>query len=214
MKILIAAATYAEIAPFLNALAVTGIPDEPIIFDKHELTFVVSGVGMVSMAYALGKAFTKRKYDLAINVGIAGSFSKKIKIGQLVEVREDIFSELGAEDDEEFITLEEMQLGDIFYSGSFRDPSTTDLQKVKGITVNRVHGNEESIENVLEMFTPKVESMEGAAFFYACEEAEIPSLQVRTISNYVEKRDRNNWDIPLAVKNINIWLHGFLKNLN
>ncbi len=214
MKILIVAATYAEIAPFLSTLSITGIPDEPVNFNRHELSFAISGVGMVSMAYALGKAFAKQKYDLAINVGIAGSFSKKIKIGQLVEIKEDIFSELGAEDDEEFITLEEMQLGDIFYSSSFRNDGTADLQKVKGITVNKVHGNEESIENVMEMFTPKVESMEGAAFFYACEEAEIPSLQVRTISNYVEKRNRNNWDIPLAVKNINIWLYGFVKNLN
>ncbi|WP_353132121.1 futalosine hydrolase [Pseudopedobacter sp.] len=214
MKILIVAATYAEIAPFLSTLSITGIPDEPVNFNRHELSFAISGVGMVSMAYALGKAFAKQKYDLAINVGIAGSFSKKIKIGQLVEIKEDIFSELGAEDDEEFITLEEMQLGDIFYSSSFRNDGTADLQKVKGITVNKVHGNEESIENVMEMFTPKVESMEGAAFFYACEEAEIPSLQVRTISNYVEKRNRNNWDVPLAVKNINIWLYGFVKNLN
>lgn len=214
MKILIVAATYAEIAPFLSTLSITGIPDEPVNFNHHELSFAISGVGMVSMAYALGKAFAKQKYDLAINVGIAGSFSKKIKIGQLVEIKEDIFSELGAEDDEEFITLEEMQLGDIFYSSSFRNDGTADLQKVKGITVNKVHGNEESIENVMEMFTPKVESMEGAAFFYACEEAEIPSLQVRTISNYVEKRNRSNWDIPLAVKNINIWLYGFVKNLN
>src|SRR5690606_9484090 len=214
MKILIVAATYAEIAPFLNTLSITGIPDEPVIFNSHELSFVISGVGMVSMAYALGKAFAKQQYDLAVNVGIAGSFSKKIKIGQLVEIKEDIFSELGAEDDEEFITLEEMQLGDIFYSSSFSNECTADLQKVKGITVNKVHGNEESIDTVMEMFTPKVESMEGAAFFYACEEAETPSLQVRTISNYVEKRNRNNWDIPLAVKNINIWLYGFLKNLN
>ena len=214
MKILIIAATYAEIAPFLNTLSITGIPDKPINFGNHELSFVISGVGMVSMAYALGKAFAKAQFDLAINVGIAGSFSKKIKIGQLVEIKEDIFSELGAEDDEEFITLEEMQLGDIFYASSFRNQATANLQKVKAITVNKVHGKEESIEDVVEMFTPKVESMEGAAFFYACEEAEIPSLQVRTISNYVEKRDRNNWNIPLAIKNLNLWLAEFLKNLN
>ena len=132
----------------------------------------------------------------------------------MVEIKDDIFSELGAEDDEEFITLEEMELGDIHYSSSFRGLASVEIPKVKGITVNKVHGNEESIEDIIEMFTPKVESMEGAAFFYACEEAEIPSLQVRTISNYVEKRDRSSWNIPLAVKNLNIWIADFLKTLN
>src|SRR5690606_32993879 len=98
MKILIVAATYAEIAPFLNKLAIQGIPDEAINFNHHELKFLITGVGMVSTAFALGKEFAAQKFDLALNVGIAGSFSKKIKLGQLVEIKEDIFSELGAED--------------------------------------------------------------------------------------------------------------------
>jgi futalosine hydrolase len=45
--------------------------------------------------------------------------------------------------------------------------------------------------------------MEGAAFFYACRQFNIPCLQIRAVSNYVEKRNRDNWDIPLAIKNLN-----------
>jgi futalosine hydrolase len=48
--------------------------------------------------------------------------------------------------------------------------------------------------------------MEGAAFFYACEEANVDGLQVRAISNYVEKRNKENWNLALAVKNLNDWL--------
>jgi futalosine hydrolase len=55
--------------------------------------------------------------------------------------------------------------------------------------------------------------MEGAAFFYACEEANVAALQVRAISNYVEKRNKENWNMPLAVKNLNNWLTEDLKNL-
>src|SRR5690606_29062780 len=113
MKILIVAATYSEVAPFLNYLAVRGIPDGPVDFKSHQLSFLITGVGMVATAYALGKAFTQDKYDLALNVGIAGSFSRKFEIGELVEIKEDIFAELGAEDDEDFLTLEELALGDI-----------------------------------------------------------------------------------------------------
>jgi len=44
--------------------------------------------------------------------------------------------------------------------------------------------------------------MEGAAFFYACLLEGITCTQIRTISNKVEKRNKDNWDIPLAVKNL------------
>jgi len=48
-----------------------------------------------------------------------------------------------------------------------------------------------------------VESMEGAAFFMACEQFEIPCIQIRAISNKVEKRNTANWDLSLAIKNLN-----------
>ncbi len=212
MKILIVAATYAEIAPFMNQLNLQGIPDEPVGFNSYQLSFLITGVGMVATAYALGKAFAKQQYDLALNVGIAGSFSRKLHVGELVEINEDVFSELGAEDDEDFISLEELQLGETQYGSNYSSNWQTALKKVKGITVNKVHGNEESIEETIEMFTPKTESMEGAAFFYACEEAEIPCLQVRAISNYVERRNKDNWNIPLAIGNLNKWLLQFLSS--
>jgi len=52
------------------------------------------------------------------------------------------------------------------------------------------------------LFNPQVESMEGAAFFYACLLEGITCSQIRTISNKVEKRNKDNWNIPLAVKNL------------
>lgn len=210
MKILIVAATYSEIAPFLKHIKQQGVPDEPVAFKSHHLGFLITGVGMVATAYALGRELAVNRYDLALNVGIAGSFSKKIAIGELVEIQEDVFSELGAEDDEDFLTLEELELGETRYQSSYDGKRHTSLKKVRSITVNKVHGNEESITETIEMFTPKTESMEGAAFFYACEEAETPALQVRAISNYVEKRNKSNWNIPLAVNNLNDWLIQFL----
>ncbi|RRN77817.1 futalosine hydrolase, partial [Pseudoxanthomonas sp. SGD-10] len=152
------------------------------------------------------------QYDLALNVGIAGSFSRKLHIGELVEINQDVFAELGAEDDEDFLPLEELELGETQYGSSYNGGLQTLLKRVKGITVNKVHGNENSIEETVEMFTPKTESMEGAAFFYACEEAEVPSLQVRAISNYVERRNKDNWNIPLAIGNLNKWLVEFLSS--
>jgi len=71
------------------------------------------------------------------------------------------------------------------------------------LSVNKVHGNSSSIEQLQKQFDADLESMEGAAFFQACLIEKIPFLQVRSISNYVESRNRDNWDIPGAIEALN-----------
>ena len=82
-------------------------------------------------------------------------------------------------------------------------PQKNFINKANAITVNTVHGNEDSIANIVARLNPQLESMEGAAFFYACHKLHVPCIQIRAVSNYVEKRNRDNWDIPLAIKNLN-----------
>ena len=48
----------------------------------------------------------------------------------------------------------------------------------------------------------QLESMEGAAFFQAFLRTGTPFFAFRGISNYVEPRNRNNWQIALAVQNV------------
>lgn len=212
MKILLVAATYQEIEPFIKHYTPQFDQTNWLKIGLHEVKVLITGVGMVATAFAMGKAFTENDYDLALNVGIAGSFYRNIKMGQLVEVREDILSELGAQDDEEFLTLQELELGEVEFSASNKITLKGQLRKATAITVNTVHGNEESILAIKERINPTIESMEGAAFFYACEEMNVEALQVRAISNYVEKRNKDNWNLPLAVKNLNTWLISAIKD--
>lgn len=213
MKILLVAATYQEIEPFIKNYTPKFNAATFLKIDQHDVKILITGVGMVATAFALGITLSKDKFDLALNIGVAGGFYRNLKIGQLVEVREDILSELGAEDDEEFINLEQMELGEVEFRASANLSVTEDLRKVTSITVNTIHGNADSIEDIRDRINPTIETMEGAAFFYACEELEIPAIQIRAISNYVEKRNRENWNIPLAVKNLNNWLIENIKNL-
>ena len=76
-----------------------------------------------------------------------------------------------------------------------------------------MHGNDDSIANIVERLNPQLESMEGAAFFYACRELKGPCIQIRAVSNYVEKRNRDNWQIGLAIKNLNTFAAELLKEL-
>ena len=68
--------------------------------------------------------------------------------------------------------------------------------------MNTVHGEDVSIESVRSRFAPDVESMEGAAFMYACLIAGVPFAQVRAVSNRVERRNRAAWDLAGAIENL------------
>lgn len=209
MNILIAAATKEEVKPLLDSLLFVQNKEKDIysLFSDKKIDVLISGIGMTAMAFAMGKQLHK-KYDLTINAGIAGSFNRNIEIGSVVNVTEDIISELGAEDDEKFLILNEMGLGVQSFgfkvSGSkFKNTVLNTLPRVKGITVNTVHGNEVSIKKIIDRLNPDVETMEGAAFIYACEKTNTPYVQIKAISNYVEKRDKSKWNIPLAITNLN-----------
>ena len=160
---------------------------------------------MVATAHSLTRELQSKSYDLAINIGLAGSFDRTFKLGEVVRVVEDIFSELGAEDGENILSLKEMGLSgtDILFNlDETMNPHVNKFRKVRGITVNTVHGNEQSIETIQKRLHPQVETMEGAAFFYVCGKEGVSSLQLRAISNYVAKRNREAWDIPLALVNL------------
>jgi futalosine hydrolase len=89
------------------------------------------------------------------------------------------------------------------------------LKQGEGITVNKVHGSTESIEKIKKLHPNSlVESMEGAAVFYAADKMTIPVIEIRGISNYVERRNRATWNIPLAIMNSNKALIKTLEYLN
>lgn len=208
MNLLVVAATEAEITP---ALAHFNLNVNRFI-ETGKFDVLITGVGMVATAFALGQKLDNR-YNLVLNVGIAGSFDRNIALGEVVNITQDTFAELGAEDHDNFITLPQLGFGEnVFFSF---DQIELPLKKVKGITVNKVHGSAQSIEKTIRQLAdqPQTESMEGAAVFYACNKLNIPALQVRSISNYVEPRNRENWQIGLAVENLNKWLIAFLEQL-
>ncbi|MDP9081203.1 MAG: futalosine hydrolase [Bacteroidota bacterium] len=224
MRILLVVATDQEVAPLISEFGIS-ISDlgeaEDQKRDGQLLTancqLLTTGVGMTATAFALGRHLSSNKYDLVLNLGIAGSFDRNIALGDVVEITEDIFAELGAEDDTNFLPIADMGFGEATYYPSkklvdlYNLFNTFNLPLAKAITVNTVHGNEASIQKVTERLNPQIESMEGAAVFYACKQFDVPCMQIRAVSNYVEKRNRANWNIGLAIKNLNTFAIEFLK---
>ena len=213
MKILLVAATHDEVKPLLAKLAweESNVSHEAY---NHQLTLLVAGVGMVSTAFSMGTKLALEQFDLAINLGIAGAFDRSLKLGEVVEVKSDQLSEMGAEDGEKFLSLAELGMAEpreFIFENVYAIEHQ--LKTVRGITVNTVHGKEASIELINKRLNPQVESMEGAAFFNACKMANTSALQLRAISNYVEARNKSNWKIDLAVDNLATETLAILKQL-
>ena len=198
MRILIVAATLFEVESLKFKVESGAVNPELSIID-----FLITGAGMVAASFVLGKHLATNQYDLAINLGIAGSFDSSIALGDVIEITEDTLAELGAEDDENFITIDKLGFGESFFRSTYALPAHFNLRKASAITVNTVHGNEASIEKLSNRINSQIESMEGAAFFYCCREMGVPCTQIRAVSNYVEKRNRDAWQIGLAIKNLN-----------
>lgn len=207
MKTLLVAATKAELA---GVFAHFGLPNQNFV-STTEFDILITGVGMTATAFALGKHLAS-SYGLVLNIGIAGSFDHHIPLGNLVNVTTDYFAELGAEDHDGFLTIDELGFGQQKYSSTaiINSPLIASLPKVSAITVNKVHGNAQSIKQIKQRFNPQVESMEGAAVFYACHQLQLSCMQVRSVSNYVTPRAKEDWQIGLAIKNLNNWIIDFL----
>ena len=182
----------------MKILLVVATKQEVIESKFKDCTVLVIGVGMVNTAIHLTEELLKNEHDVVLNMGVAGSFSEDFKIGDVIEVVEDNFSEIGFENGSGFEGFSDFEI-----VTNYSIAGKTDLQKVRGITVNTVHGNEKSINEIVKRFNPDVESMEGAAVFKVCKKFAVTCMQIRAISNKVEKRNKENWDMHLAIKNLN-----------
>lgn len=209
MKILLVAATWPEIALLAKHFH---LPEKDFVRGS-DFDVLITGVGMTATAYALGKHLSGA-YKLVLNLGIAGAFNRSVPLGAVLNITSDEFAELGAEDGDNFLSIEQLGLGRASFvaANNLLHDSVSKLKRVKGITVNRVHGNQQSIDRTTRQFNAETESMEGAAVLYCCQQASIPCLQVRSISNYVEPRNKAHWQIGLALKNLNEWAIEFLTN--
>jgi futalosine hydrolase len=215
MRILVVAATEPEIAPLVSRMdnaEITASPAKKYRYNEHDIEVLITGVGMVATAAWCATMLSQNRFDVAFNFGVCGTFRCSLEVGQVVHVVSDRIAELGAEDDEKFLTLQELGLssgnefplsdGRVINAKPPRSLLLDHLVRVDGITVNTVHGNEQSISSVSRRFQPQVESMEGAAFMYACLIHQVPFAQVRAISNVVEKRNREAWNLPEAITNL------------
>ena len=211
MKRLIIVSTNYEVNPLLkhlnlavvnNYVALTGSEDDNVL--------LISGVGTPSTIMELTRACSSASYDEIVQVGFCGSFDKTLPLGAVVEVVADCFADLGFDDRGSFLPLH-IEMPDV--KGSFgwmKNEAKTRLPFKRGVTVNTTSGSENRIQQIVETWNPDVETMEGAAALLFCIDNRIPYLQVRAVSNLVTPRNKSEWNMELAARNLSDWLKEYL----
>lgn len=214
MKLLIVSATLGEIKyikHYLDANSVV-LPEHEYAIKDTRVKLNISGVGQMATAFSLGLLIAKYEPDFVLNVGIAGSFDTTIALGKVIGIRSEVFGDLGIDNHGIFEDVFESGLIDrnIFpfdnkelINHHTNLPFGNDLNFYRSLTVNTVSGSNDLIKKRIEKYNCQVESMEGAAVHYCCLLSGMPFLQIRSISNYVEPRNRENWNMDLAILNLN-----------
>lgn len=204
MNTLLLSATHLEIKPTLEQFS---FKTDAFFFQLTEnCSCLITGIGAIQTAISLTKHLSKHKYDQVIQVGIAGSYDRTLPLGNVVEVLSDKYGDLGVEEkDGSYLSLPQIGLSlspaldNELFSWNALFP---ELKSVKSMTVNLVAGTNETIIKRAKQNT-ELETMEGIAAALATNEFKIPFTQLRSISNYVEPRNKANWNVPLALKNLN-----------
>jgi len=216
MKVVISAATTGEWMPtFLDVNELYTNKSK-----RLKLLFHQSGVGMLAAAISITRMVYEEKPDLIIQAGIAGTFDKKMHLGKVVTVNNEILGDTGVEEEGKWKDLFDLKLEKSSYhpfekrklpNQYLKEYNLLKLSEVSSITVNEITTNKERIDQLIKKYEPGIESMEGAALHYVCREMNVPFIQIRSISNYVGERDKTKWKMKEAIEHINQTL---LKHVN
>jgi len=222
-RILIVSATPFEIAGVVAHLENNFRMEGDLFKNKEvEVKILVTGLGMVNTTYSMtGLLSADAAYDLAINAGLCGCFDTSVELGSVVNIDRDTFGDLGVtEHDGSFVSAFDLRFineNEKPYEKGWivnNNGQGNFLPNKSSVTVNNVSGSLSGIQMIREKYNADMESMEGAAFAFVCEKFEQNYLQIRSVSNYIEPRNRSNWQVEKALDSLNMTLIGMLEALN
>ena len=211
MSILITAATSKEMQAYIHT------EKEQDQFGE-QICCLVTGVGPVettlSLAGLLQRKSTKSTIDCVINFGIAGAYrenntSVQAKMLDLCLAEQEVFGDLGIQLADTVEPLpEDLSVYNHFVLDSGLLSTAKQLLRDAGpgysstqgtfVTVSCASGTLHRGNQLGRQFHGLCENMEGAAVARVCQEFSLPCLEIRCISNMVEDRDQEKWQLQEA----------------
>lgn len=177
---------------------------------------LVTGIGPVEAAASVARMLATSKPESVINVGIAGGFAGRAKIGEAFAIETDYLAELGLEGGAPSPSL----------PGSSRlitqaesDPALLENARNIGarignaITVATITATVLRAEDLAQRFEAEIEAMEGFAVLRSATIAGVPAIELRGISNVVGPRESSGWDFDAGARAASALLDRFLDAL-
>ena len=216
MRILICSAEQEELDCAIQALRLY----ESKIAGKAQVDFMLTGIGTTSACYRVTRKLVEAQaegnpYALAINIGIAGSYDlEKFPVGSTALVEKEFFGDLGFMTASGFQTLFDSKTLDAnlfpFKDGAlemlplpeFFNGIASSFRPATGVTVQTITGDDRTVRMLIDKYSPQIETMEGAGFFYVCLNENVKFLEFRSVSNKVGEEDTAKWDTPKALDSL------------
>lgn len=187
----------------------------------REVLLVQGGIGAVNTAHALTCVLQLHQPALVLQAGIGGAYpAAGLGVGDLALASEENYGDLGVRtpagwQSAELIGIPILQQQESFFNRFPLDPEQVAraeqtllkntwedgapaLRSGPFVTVQECSGLSSLGEERRARFSGLCENMEGAAAAHLCRLYQVPFLEVRGISNLVEDRRREGWDLPLA----------------
>lgn len=228
--IVILAATRMEIVPLLDKSTVKretrstiGRPMIEIDHAGQNAMVVITGPGMVNTAQALTMAMERFRPALVLQTGIAGVFEKAgLRTGDIAVAESEHYIHTGLDRGGSFdppapLPFDLIETDPGTRMGRFPvDPARADHARtvivegfkgepcrvIKGpfITVSTITATHATADRLFAAYAPCMEAMEGAASAQVAALYKTAFLEIRAGSNRVGKRDKTQWEIPLAAE--------------
>jgi futalosine hydrolase len=216
MRVIITAATNLEMAGSAKKASQ--------LFKKSKLkiSFHATGIGMLASGVKLTQLAATHKPDLIIQMGIAGSYSKKEPLGKVMVVASESIADLGVREKGLFTDLFDSQLikenEAPFKKRKLTNPTIRSLNILKtdtvaAVTINEITTSNKRITEIIATHNPVLESMEGAALHYVGSLTKTPFIQIRAISNYVGERNKTKWKLKESIEQLEAYVLTYLATL-
>ena len=191
------------------------------------------GIGKVNAAVATTALIERMQPQLVINTGCAGAYpGSGLSIGDLAVASEEVLGDEGVITSGGWLDFRAMGLPMLvqgeerYYNEIPLSRHTVDsalrlaalhgtaLARGRFVTVSTCSGTRMRGEELVQRIGAIAENMEGAAVALTCLRYGIDCLEIRGISNQVEERNMEGWDIPAAVEAAQRFVIRFIEELD
>lgn len=196
MKILLLASSAEEIAATISYLEKNWTKKSFWEYKKNDVSIftLVSGLGGIFSVLALCRYPEINEIDYIINPGLGAALTRTLDLGKVYLIEEESFGDIGLEEsDSTFNDLHDLGWFDKntypFLKGKLF-PKTrinpTFLTTCTSITVNKIPGTIQSIEQFTRKYHKDMMTLDGAAILYAVRMLDAELIQYRVVSRNIE----------------------------